>query len=203
MDSSYNEYRKIQKLVLDVAEVERNHHHLGNDVPENVIEHSAAVALLSWRMFDELKPSLDLGKILRYALVHDVLERGQGKDTNAYAPGNEKDMKKIHESTQLGLIREEFKKFGSFVGTIDAYETKADDEARFVWVVDKLQAKILGEMDDWGPHRRYGINYAQFCVMCDKVIENAPDCLKKTARDVIEECKLVYYDNPERKNVAH
>lgn len=33
------------------------------------------------------------------------------------------------------------------------YQTRANDEARFVWACDKIQSYVQGQLDDWRPHR--------------------------------------------------
>ncbi len=187
---------KVQQLVLDLAKVRRNHRIPGDERRENVIEHSFAIAVLSWKIFEMVRPPLSLEKVLKYAMIHDAAERGMEYDVNTYAGPAERKAKEERESKELESLNREFADFPEFASTLNDYERREDGEALFVWSVDKLQAKILGGMDDWRPYRLYGVSYDEFCRKGEEQIEKCSPYLKEIFRGVFEESKKTYYDRP-------
>lgn len=188
----------IQRLVDDMQKVERNHSIPGTERHENVVEHSFSVAMLCWRIFEATKPPLDLQKILKYALVHDFPERGLGTDINTYAGKEERARKKEREAAELQKINREFTGFSGFIEALNNYE-ELDEEAFFVWSVDKMQAIILGEIDNWRPYRSYGVTYEQFCEKIEEFISESSPYVKDIFREVFESARETYYDNPDRR----
>lgn len=189
-------FEKVQQLVLDLAKVRRNHRMPGDERRENVVEHSFAIAMLSWKMFEMVRPPLSLEKVLKYALIHDSLERGMEYDVNTYAGDAERKAKKERELKELESLNREFADFPGFTSALDGYEERKDEEALFVWSVDKLQAKILGGMDGWRPYRLYGVSYDDFCRKGEEQLGKCSPYLKEIYREVFEASKKTYYDRP-------
>lgn len=196
MKTQHKHLVDIQQLVTDLAKVERNHNHLESDRHENVAEHSYTVAMFCWRLFELVKPPLDFGKIMKYALAHDLLERGLKADVNTFAKKDERDAKKEREEKELKKLSEEFSDFNDLVSTIGNYEQKIDGESLFVWTVDKMQAKILGEMDGWRPYAVYGVTWKQYCEKSEEFLEKCSPYLKDVFAEVYEHTKKTYYDRP-------
>ena len=198
MSSQYEDLEKLQTLIIDILRVERNHRIPESERRENVVEHSFSVAMLSWRIFDALHPPLDLNKIFKYALVHDFSERGQKYDVNTYASAPEREAKKKYEDAELEKISSEMVKFTDFVHTLQAYEECKDEEALFVWCVDKLQARVLGSIDKWRPYRLYGVTYEQFCTQSERIIGKCPPYLKDLFASMFKYYESIYYDQPSK-----
>lgn len=194
--TNFEDLKKIQQLVLDVQKVERGHAIPPKGRPENVIEHSFSVTMLCWRIYDDLKPNLNLEKVLKYCLAHDFLERGLKKDFNTYATEAEKSEKLKREEQELKKLQDEFDDFKPMLDIIEAYENKNDEESRFVWCVDKIQGLVLGEIDNWWPYERDGRTYEQFYSKGDEFLSKCPDCLKPTLSMVVEHTRSTYYDQP-------
>ena len=187
---------KVQRFVLDLIDVQRNHQIPGGERHENVVEHSFSMAMLCWKLFEMIAPPLSLEKILKYALIHDSLERGLRFDVNAYAGKDERAKKKEREAEEFLKLKEELGDFVGFMKALDAYERLEDKEAVFVWSVDKMQAIILGGIDDWRPYASYGITYDQFCKKGEEILEKGSPYLKSVIQEVLEESKKTYYDRP-------
>lgn len=196
MNNTVIHLTQIQQLVLDVQKIERDHNIPDTDTHENVLEHSFAVSMLCWRLFNTLKPRLDLEKIFKYCLAHDFLERGLLKDINTYADTKTRNTKKEREEKELIKLQKEFSDFPEMTKVIDDYENMIDTEARFVWVVDKIQAIILGEIDDWRPYRRVGITHQQFTDKGEEFMKKCPDFLKDTLQQVNQHSRKTFYDQP-------
>jgi putative hydrolases of HD superfamily len=190
----------LQRLVIDIQKVERNHSIPETDRHENVAEHSFSVAMLCWRIFEAVKPPLDISKILKYALVHDFTERGLTSDVNTYAPTEERTRKKEKELIELEKMSSEFQDFADFVSVLHEYE-KLNEEALFVWSIDKMQAIILGEIDNWRPYASYGISYEQFRNKGEEFITKCSPYIRDVFTEVFENASETYYDNPNKKNL--
>lgn len=194
--ATIDDLNKIQHLVLDILSVERNHSIPGTKRHENVVEHSFSVAMLCWKIFEVVKPPLDIGKIFKYAFSHDFLERGYKTDTNTYAGPKEKKIKKLREAQELEKISQEFKSFDDLISTLNNYENLADEEALFVWSVDKMQGIVLGGIDHWKPYEAYGVTYEQFHAKGEEFISKCSPYLKEIFMEVHEKSCGTYYDQP-------
>lgn len=152
-----NEKRKIQKLINDFANVRRSHYIPGTEERESDIHHSFSVTALAWMIHDQLRLNLDIGKILKYATIHDLVEVYAG-DVNAYASQKMREDKKAAEAISLRRIEAEVAEiFPDMVNRMKQYEQKADAEARFVWIVDKIQALVQGKADNYRAFYEQGL----------------------------------------------
>lgn len=193
---SASELEKLQNLIIEITYVERNHRIPGSERRENVVEHSFSVAMLCWRVFDIVKPPLDLSRILRYALVHDFPERGQREDINTYAPSQERMTKKEREEKETSMISEDMKDFSDLNDILRTSGEQGNEEVLFVWCVDKLQAKVLGHIDNWRPYRLYGVTYEQYCAKDKEILDKCPDYLRELFSNLFLYFQGEYYDQP-------
>lgn len=198
MTTSLSDLEKIQQLSLDIIAINRNHYIPDTERHENVAEHSFSMALLCWKLFEEVNPPLDLSKILKYAISHDFAERGLEQDTSAYASAESREEKYEREAAELERIKEEFSDFSDLGKSIEDYEAAVDEEALFVYSVDKMQAAILGSIDDWRPYAEAKITYEDFCEKNEGYISNkCSPYLKEVFTQVYEDACKTYYDQPE------
>ncbi len=185
----------LQALVVDMALIHRMHFLTGQERNENDIEHSFAVAMLCWYICDLHRLPLDLAKVLKYALIHDFPERYAG-DTNSFGSADERANKVIREKAALKRLNREFKHFGDLRSSLEAYEAKHDEEALFVWTVDKMQAMILADIDGWRPYRNYGVSYERFLAKHSEQLATCSRYCKEIFAELLEYCKATYYDQP-------
>lgn len=195
--SNLHRWERTQRLIVDIINIQRHHYIPNTDKHENVAEHSFSVALLCWAIFDIVEPPLDLSKIFKYALAHDSLERGLHKDVSSFAGKEARVNKQVREAEELKKISDEFSDFGEFVQVLRDYEEKADEEALFVWSVDKLQPILLGYIDDWRPYKADSISFEDFCSKYDAVCEKCSPYIREIFREVYEYGKETYYDKSE------
>ncbi|HSE61537.1 MAG TPA: HD domain-containing protein [Candidatus Saccharimonadales bacterium] len=191
----HNTLFSLQQMILDLAAIHRDHMHVGSERHENDIEHSFTVGLLCWFICEHHKLNLDQAKILKYAMAHDFVERYAG-DTNTYASDSERQRKTKLEKVALERLSREFSDFENLVEIMQAYEAKADDEALFVWTVDKMQQLILGDMDNWRPYRKINITYEQFEQKVTEHLGKASPHCKEIFSELLAYCKTTYYDRP-------
>jgi len=186
---------ELQHLVSDLSKIERHHTRYESNTKENDIEHSFTVAMLCWFIITHHDLALDQGLTLKYALVHDFVERYAG-DVNTFANPKERQEKIHKERVALDRLSTEFSAFPDLVKTMQDYETKSGAEAQFVWTVDKMQTLILGDMDNWRPYKQLSINYKAFCDKHVELLELASPHAQEIFESLIEYCKTTYYDRP-------
>ena len=131
--------RVMHELVLPFGAIERS-----VPVPvtdgyrnENNAEHSWTLALVASMLAPRLDPSLDVGKICQYAVVHDLVEVYSG-DTSIFASEEAFQTQADRERRAFERLAREFSHFPWLAECIEAYEKQNTVEARFVRAIDAL-----------------------------------------------------------------
>lgn len=100
-------------------------------------EHAFSLAMIAITIAHKMGLDLDSGKIAQYALVHDLVEAHAG-DVSARASDAELKIKVDREHEAFLVIKERYSKSAPWIPElIEAYEARSDDEAKFVYSVDK------------------------------------------------------------------
>lgn len=185
----------LQQLLIDLSLIDRNHYLAKTERRENDVEHSMSVATMCWYIHDAYKVPLDITKILQYALAHDFVERYAG-DVNTFASEGERAQKIKDEQASLDKLSQEFQSFPGLVNTMKGYEARADEESLFVWTVDKMQALIMGGLDDWRPYAELNISYDEFVAKYDELLAASSQYCHDLFEQAIEDSKVTYYDAP-------
>lgn len=133
----------LQYLLLAFNNVDRVVHrkHKENIVFENDTEHSYNLAMTAW-FLSQWFPELNKDLILRYALVHDIVEVHAG-DTFSYGTAEELASKADREEKALEQLREEWADFSDLTSTITVYESLENNEAKFVYALDKIMPILV------------------------------------------------------------
>ena len=130
---------KFTKLINKFQQVRRHYHANGEDRMENDVEHSYELAMLAWYIISIKKINLNLDLVIKYALVHDLVEVYAG-DTYAHTTDTELKENKIErEETALKKLRGEFTEFPEIFGLIEEYNRKENLESKFVYALDKIE----------------------------------------------------------------
>ncbi len=139
---------ELQKLLSDFTQIERSVHrdHLGQYVKENDTEHSYNLAMTAWYL-SAWFPHLNKDLLIRYGLVHDLVEVYAG-DTYIYGTKEAIASKHAREAEAQKRLEKEWKDFPDMLASIEAYETKKDAEAKFVYALDKLMPIMLVYLHD-------------------------------------------------------
>lgn len=144
------------KLTDDFKKIERDIPQSFGFNKENDSEHSYQLAMVSWYLATTEGKNLDIEKILKYALVHDLPEIYAG-DTPLYTSDNDYlNNKKDREINSIEKIKKEFLNFGDLHKWIEKYEKQEDEESRLVYAVDKLLPIFSIFLDGghaWKTHR--------------------------------------------------
>ena len=107
---------------------------------ESVAEHSYGVALLTMFLADRIAPELDMEKLLRMALLHDLGEAHAGDITPAMNVSREQ-----KEALERGAVRRVLAGLdgeADYLALWEAYEEGACPEARFIKAVDRLEMAL-------------------------------------------------------------
>jgi putative hydrolase of HD superfamily len=143
---SVDRLAELQQLVADFSKVKRAVPLADANGAENDVEHSYGLAMTCWYLHDKIAPDLDLSKILRYALAHDIVEIHAGDtypfDLEAVAT------KPRRERDAMRQIEKDWNDFLAIVEFAEGYADKIDEEARFTYAVDKLLPVIMIELSD-------------------------------------------------------
>ena len=126
----------IIKLATQLATVERALGYRAGHL-ENDAEHSYQLALCCWSANEQYDLGLDNELIFKIAIAHDLVEVYAG-DTDAMGDPKEIALKEKKEEEAFTRLKEEYREFKDLLNTIERYESKQDEEAKLVYVVDKL-----------------------------------------------------------------
>lgn len=139
---------QFTKLLNKFQEIERVIYLPGRDRRENDGEHSYQLAMLAWYISDKSSIDLDKDLVIKYALIHDLVEVYAG-DTYIYSQ-NQNDHESKYEREEKARIRieEEFPDFKDLHALILMYETREDKESRFVYVLDKIHPVLQLYLDE-------------------------------------------------------
>lgn len=133
----------FSRLLNSFARIERTPPMPGTDRYENDMEHSYHLALMAWYLIDSQKLDLDLDLVLKYALVHDLVEIYAG-DTYIYSTDKEYVASKKEREHEAALrFANEFPEFTGLYPAVEEYEKRENRESRFVYALDKLLPCIL------------------------------------------------------------
>lgn len=124
------------RLLHELEKVKRHARRPDERTQTSTAEHTLEVAMLCWYVASVNKLKLDMEKVFKYALAHDLVEAYAG-DTLAYDVEGRK-TKEMREHAALEKLKEEFQEFPELLRTIEEYEKRADPEANFVYAADKL-----------------------------------------------------------------
>lgn len=134
---------------------------VGSRRPENDAEHSWAVSLLAMTLAEHSNEPIDLLRVIRMLLVHDLVEIDAG-DTFAYDEAGmvtQHEREAIAASRIFGLLPDD--QAHDFREVWDEFEAQQSVNARFAVAIDRLHAVLLNTASDCSEWRRHGVTHAQ------------------------------------------
>jgi putative hydrolase of HD superfamily len=156
---------------------------------ENDAEHSwhlclAAIVLAEYAG----QPQLDLLKVLRMVILHDVVEIDAG-DTPAYSDAaqiaTQHDREQRAADRLFGLLPEDQAR--SFRAIWDEFEEKRTAEARFAHAVDRFQPLLLNWKTEGHSWRKFDVGKDRVFKRMAPLSDGAPG-LVEAMQAIIEEC---------------
>ena len=149
------------------------------------------LGILAGSIASKLYPDLDMGLVMQFALVHDLVEVHAG-DTDTIVNTSVESMKQKSEREEQALekIKLSFgKDFGWIHNTIEKYESLDTKEARFVKMLDKILPKLTVILSNAASFNNRGISKSQF----QSVVDSQKDKFQKLAYDMPELFELWEY----------
>jgi putative hydrolase of HD superfamily len=148
---------RFTKFLHSFQAIERVLYATGQNRRENDVEHSYQLAMLGWYIVASKNLPLDTNKVLKYAMVHDLVEIYAG-DTYFYTKGKSAASQKAErERSAAERIAKEFAEFPELSALIHVYEERADPESRFVYALDKLVPIINIYLDGGRTWKEMGV----------------------------------------------
>ncbi len=109
-----------------------------DDSIENNAQHSFQLAIVGWYMCQKAKLNLDVEKIIKYSLVHDLVEVYSGNYPAYSRTKDNQTSKELTEKEALNKIKQQFADFPELYSAIRDFSEMSDDESKFVYALDKL-----------------------------------------------------------------
>ena len=155
---------ELAQLCLRFGRVNRATYHEDGKRFETDTDHTVMLAVIACAFAAQHNPFLDVGRVAQFAIVHDLVEAYAG-DTNSLiartdaGPDDATRTKEAREAAALERIRDEFAAdFPWLTDTIDAYESLAQPEARFVKALDKVLPKVTHILNRGATLREHGVD---------------------------------------------
>lgn len=134
---------RIGKLVLTFAKVNRATFHEDGVRHESDTDHTVMVSVCAGALAQKLYPELNMGLVMQFASVHDLVEAYCGDVDSFGLSQTSRKQKEENERNALLKVKSEFHTLFPWISdTIEKYESLDTKEARFVKTVDKLMPKI-------------------------------------------------------------
>jgi putative hydrolases of HD superfamily len=171
---------EFMKFMHILHGVERAIYLPGRNRKENDVEHSYTVAMLAWHLNTKHSLGLDMERVFKYALAHDVVEAYAG-DTYLFDEEGRKS-KKEREARAQERIAKEFPEFPELHAAIASYEQREDLESVFVNEVDKVIPVITNYLQGGQSWREMGTDP-------DKLFDNKRGLINKypEVREILEQ----------------
>lgn len=192
------ELRNILKLInfSEKLKYELRHSYLSNGRQESVAEHSWRLSLMAIMIEKHLSKPIDLEKLLKMTIIHDLVEAEVG-DIPAFDTMNDEQKRNMKHKNEIMAIEKIRDMLGNTLGN-DIYELwmefeeKETYEAKVANGLDKLEAQIQhneADLSTW-----IDIEF-KMCYMLDKHVEFEPALmeLKKLVLEQAEQ-KLINAD---------
>ncbi|MNK05852.1 5'-nucleotidase [compost metagenome] len=147
------------KEIDKIKYIQRRTKLFNSDRPENDAEHSWHLALMAIVLLEHANQSVDLLKVVKMVLIHDIVEIDAG-DTFIY------DTEKNHTNTSAERLAAQ-RIFGILPGQQAAeliaiweeFEAGQTQEAQFARAMDRLEPLLQNSSNNGGTWNEPGVNY--------------------------------------------
>lgn len=157
---------------------------------ENDAEHSWHLALMALVLAEHADEPVDVGRVVRMLLVHDLVEIDAG-DTFVYddaAHADKEDRERRAADRIFGLLPDDQ---GAELRQLwEEFEARETPEARFAGAVDRLSPLLLNRASGGGAWREHGVRAEQVLELNARIGEAAPglwEYAKGLIHDAVDE----------------
>lgn len=161
---------------------------------ENTAEHSWHIALAAVLLAEHAGDGVDVGRVVRMLLVHDVVEIDAG-DTFAYdEAGHEGKLERERAAAEriFGLLPDD--QTAELSALWEEFEARETPDARFANAVDRLQPMLHNFVTEGHAWRRHGVTSAQVRERNRTIGEGAPELWRFAERMIDEAVRRGYID---------
>ena len=142
---------------------------------ENDAEHSWHFAIMAMLLEEYSAEKVDIGRVIKIALVHDLVEVYAG-DTYAYdAKGNEDKEEREKQAAEklFGMLEPAQAEF--FRSLWDEFEEKSTPEAKYANAIDRIQPLMLNYLTDGKTWQQNQVHSGQILKRMDIIRTAAPE----------------------------
>lgn len=149
------------KEIDKIKYIQRKTKLFNSDRNENDAEHSWHLAMMAIVLVQHANTPIDLLKVLKMLLIHDIVEIDAG-DTFIY------DSQKNHTNTDeerqaaeriFGLLPAE--QATEFIEIWEEFEASQTDEAKFARAMDRLEPLLQNASNNGGTWQEFGVDYSK------------------------------------------
>jgi putative hydrolase of HD superfamily len=159
---------------------------------ENSAEHSWHLTVMALVLGEYAPPEIDLLRVLKMLVVHDVVEIRAG-DTFCYDSAGNLDKAEREQAAAAHLFGLLPSDLGSELrGLWEEFEAGLTPEARFANALDRLQPLLHNVRTDGGTWRKHGIMREQVLQRMRPIQDGAPSLWPYVLRVIEESCTLGY-----------
>ncbi len=174
------------KEIDKIKYIQRRTKLFNSDRNENDAEHSWHLAMMAIVLSDYANEKIDLVKVLKMVLIHDIVEIDAGDtfiyDQNKNLENTEEELKSAKRI--FGILPEE--QANELINIWTEFEEGITDEAKFARSMDRLEPLLQNTSNDGGTWKEYGVKY-QTVYDKKKVIKNGSEELWEYAENLIDE----------------
>lgn len=151
---------------------------------ENDAEHGWHMSLMAIILAEYANERIDTGKVVRMALVHDLVEIDVG-DTYLYAEHQDDKVAKERKCAErlFGLLPEDQGR--EFLALWEEFEAKETAEAKFAGSMDRLGPLMQNHYDDGHAWKRYNVT-SDMVLKKNEQIKKGSNAIWDYAKSIIE-----------------
>lgn len=153
---------------------------------ENDAEHSWHLAVMAIILADHSDKTIDLLKVLKMVLIHDIVEIDAG-DTFFYSSTEDHDNREEELTAAkriFGILPKE--QAEELIAIWNEFEDAETDEARFAKSLDRFEPLLQDAVNDGGSWAEFGVPYQKVYDL-NKTIKNGSTTMWNYAKDLIDE----------------
>lgn len=186
---NYERFKKQMDFILEIDKAKnifRQTFISSNDRTENDAEHSWHMCVMAFLMAEYFDSDIDIAKVVKMLLIHDIVEIDAG-DTYCYdAKANEdKAEREMKSATRIfGLLPED--QFNEYMELWQEFEKKETKEAVFAAVLDRVQPIMLNYATDGRAWIEHGIHHEQVLERNKITLEKAPEEFVMYLKEIID-----------------
>jgi Predicted hydrolases of HD superfamily len=187
MDFSDKLLKQIEfiKEIDKIKYIQRKTKLFNSDRPENDAEHSWHLALMAMVLSEHANQSVDLLKVIKMVLIHDIVEIDAG-DTFIY------DTEKSHNNTAAERVAAQ-RIFGilpaeqaeELIALWEEFEAGQTHDAQFARAMDRLEPLLQNSSNNGGTWNEPGVNYEKVYAK-KSVIKDGSAVLWEYAEELID-----------------